>query len=108
MGGTVEGAAAGIDELDVLHFRSMRRALEHHVLKKMREAAAALRFQAEAYFVVDADSDYGCVMSGAHDHFESIGKRGRFDGYIHCGSSLNPAKKRRSFCVILRITEGSP
>jgi len=51
MGGTVEGATAGIDELDVLHFRSMR-AKPWNIMcsKKMREAAAALRVRGGSLF----------------------------------------------------------
>jgi hypothetical protein len=70
----------------------MRRALEHHVLEEMSEAAAALRFQTEAYFVINAYGDNWGGGIWCDDDLKAISKRGRFDRYIHCGSSLNPAK----------------
>jgi hypothetical protein len=62
------------------------------VLEQMSEAAAALRFQAEAYLVINAYGDYRGGGIWCDDDLEAIRKRGRFDRYIHCGSSLNPAK----------------
>jgi hypothetical protein len=77
------------------------------MLEKMREAAAALRFKAKTYFVVNAYSDNGGGGVWCDDHLESIGKRGRFDGYVHCGRLPGFREKQRYFCVMLRITEGS-
>src|SRR6266404_3058135 len=73
----VERAAAGIDELDVLHLGSVGGALEHHVLEEMREAAAALRLETETNFIVDAYGDDGGSRVWRNNYFESIGKCGR-------------------------------
>jgi hypothetical protein len=101
MRGTVKSTAAGIDELDVLHLGGVGRALEHHVLEKMGEAAAALRLKAETDFVVDAHGDDRGRCVWRDNYFESIRESGRLDGYLHCGSSLNRAKSEIVFVQCL-------
>ena len=63
----------------MFHFAGVLGALEHHVLEKMREAAAAARFEAEADLIIDADRDYGRGMVGRDDDAQAIGERGVFD-----------------------------
>jgi hypothetical protein len=83
----IEHAAAGIDQLDVLHLRSVPGALKHHVLKQMREAAAALRLQAKTNFVVDADGDHRRGGVRHDDHLQSVRQRRVF----HCDlRSIHP------------------
>jgi hypothetical protein len=106
MRGTVKRSPAGIDELDVLHLGSIGRALEHHMLEKMRETAAALRLEAETDFVVDAYGYDGRGRVWGDNYFESIGERGRLDGYFHCGGS-GIARKAASNLCNARITEAS-
>ena len=55
--GTIEHAAAGIDQLDVLHLGRIGGTLKHHVLEQVRETAAALRLEAKSDFVVHSDGD---------------------------------------------------
>src|ERR1700730_121681 len=92
MRGTVKRAATRIDELDMLHLGCVSRALEHHVLEEMGEAAPALRLKPETDFVVDAHGDNRGRCVWRNNYFESIGECGRLDGYLHYGSSLNRAK----------------
>ena len=88
MRGAVERAAAGIDQLDVLHLGSIGGALEHHVLKKMREAAAALRLEAKANFVVDADGNDRSGGIRRDDYFQPIRQRGAFNRDFQMHSPL--------------------
>src|ERR1700747_3308314 len=78
MRGAIERAAAGIDQLDVLHLGSIGGALEHHVLEKMREAAAALRLKAKADFVVDADGNDRSGGIRRDDYLQPIREGGAF------------------------------
>ncbi len=94
--GTVEGAAAGIDELDVLHFGGVGGALEHHMLEEMREAATSLGLEAEADFVVDPDGDDRSGGVGRDDDFQSVGKGCAFDGNLQC---VHPSVGFNEFCV---------
>ncbi len=77
--GAVEQAARRIDQADVFHFPGILRALEHHVLEKMREAAAAARLEAKADLVIDADRDDGGGMVRRDDHAKAVGERGVLD-----------------------------
>ena len=63
----------------MLHLAGVFRALEHHVLEEMREAAAAARLEAEADLIIDADRDDRRGMVRGDDHAEAIGERGVFD-----------------------------
>jgi hypothetical protein len=56
--GSIENAATGINELDVLHLGRVGGTLKHHVLEQMGETAAAPRLEAKSNFVVDADGNY--------------------------------------------------
>ena len=82
MGGPVQDAARGIDELDVHHLAGMLGALKHHVLKKMREAAAAAGLEAKSDIVVDADGRDRRGAVGGDDHAEAIFQRGALDGNV--------------------------
>ena len=57
----------------MLHLRGVGGALEHHVLEEVREAAAALRLEAKADFIVDADGDDRRGGVGSDDDFQSVG-----------------------------------
>jgi hypothetical protein len=81
----------------MLHLGGMGRALEHHVLEEVREAAAALRLKAKTNFVVDAYGDDGRGGVWRNNDFETVGESGRLDGYLHCGGSLNRAKSGVTF-----------
>jgi hypothetical protein len=50
------------------------------VLEKMREAAAALRLEAETDLVVDADGDDRRCGVGCDDYLEPICEGGAFNG----------------------------
>ena len=52
----VQYAAGGIDRLDMRHLPGIGRALKHHVLEQVREAALAARLDAEANVVIDTHS----------------------------------------------------
>ncbi len=80
IGGAVEHAAGGIDQSDVFHFAGVGRALEHHVLEKMGETAAAERLQTKTDLVIDADGDDRRGTVGRNDHAQTIGQRGVLDG----------------------------
>src|SRR5260370_41678546 len=80
MRGAMECAAAGIDELDVLHLGGVGGTLKHHVLEEMRETAAALRLEAKANFVVDADGNDRSGGVGRDDYLQSVRERGAFYG----------------------------
>jgi len=81
-GGAVEDAAGGIDEADVDHFAGIFRALEHHVLEEMGEAAAAAWLEAKADVVVDADGDHGSGGVWGDDHAKAVGERPGLDGNV--------------------------
>ncbi len=66
----------------MLHFGCVFGALEHHVFEKMSETAAALRLQAEADFVVDADGDDGRGRIWCDDHAQPIFQSGVLDGNL--------------------------
>ena len=57
----------------MLHLGRVGGALEHHVLEEVREAAAALRLEAKADFIVDADGDDRRGGVGSDDDFQSVG-----------------------------------
>ena len=86
MRGAVEGAATGIDELDVLHLGSVGGALEHHMLEEVSEAAPAVRLEAKANFVVDADGNDGRGGIRGDDDFQVVGERCGFDGNLQIRS----------------------
>src|SRR5215475_5956044 len=69
---TIQDTAARIDQLDVLHLRSIRGALKHHVFEKVGKAAAAARFQTETNLVVDADRNDGRRRVWRDDHFQAV------------------------------------
>jgi len=54
--------------------------LKHHVLEEMREAAAALRLEAETNLVVDADGDDWRGGVGCNNYLEPICEGGAFNG----------------------------
>ncbi len=60
----IEQAAGRIDEANVFHLARVFRALEHHVLEKVRETAAAKRFEAEADLIIEPTVTKGAVRSG--------------------------------------------
>ncbi len=72
VGRAVQQTATGIDQLDVLHFRGVRRALEHHVFEQVREATAPLRLETKANFVVHADGNDRSRSVRRDDHFQAI------------------------------------
>ena len=78
----VQHAAAGIDQLDVLHLGRVFGSLEHHVLEKMREAAAPLRLQAESDLVIDADGDNRRGRVRRDHHAQAVFQRGVLDGNL--------------------------
>lgn len=82
MRGAVEDAAGGIDKANVLHFSGVFGALEHHVFKKMSEAAATVRFEAEADLIIDADGGDGRGMVGRNDDAKTVRERFGFDGNV--------------------------
>src|SRR5580693_3866602 len=105
----IEQAAAGIDQLDVLHLRSVRGALKHHMLEQVGEAAAALRLKAKTNFVVDADGHHrrGCIRHD--DHLQAIRQRGVF----HCDlRSVHPLLPMYCTFALLfsstTVTDGEP
>ena len=54
-GAAIQRTTVAGDDLVQTAFRQIRRALEHHVFEQVREASAALRFNAETDLVVHAD-----------------------------------------------------
>src|SRR5262249_33086272 len=78
----VEHATARIDELDVLHFGRVRRALKHHVFEEMREPAAALRLEPKADLIVDANGNDGSCRVRNDDDLKAIGQLGMFHRYV--------------------------
>ena len=73
--GAVEHAAGRIDQANVLHLSGVLRALEHHVLEKMREPAAAVRLQAKTNLIIDADRDEWRGTVRRRDHAQAVGER---------------------------------
>src|SRR5208282_5623978 len=59
--------------------RRVRRALKHHVLEKMSEAAAAARLEAKSNLVVDAHGHHGRCCIRRDDHFQSVRQRRALD-----------------------------
>ena len=84
----VEHAAGGIDELDVHHLAGVLRALKHHVLEQMREAAAPFGLEAEADVVVHADGDDGRGAVRRDDDAQAVFERGGFDGDVQSGQVI--------------------
>ena len=104
VGGAVEHAAGGIDEADVFHFSGVFGTLEHHVLEKMGEAAAAARLEAKADLIINADGDDGRGAVWRDDHAQAVGERGVFDGNVqilHFGFLLEFLSARASCCSFL-------
>src|SRR2546430_2955526 len=64
------------------HLSGVLGALEHHMLKKMREPAAAARLEPETNVVIDAQSRHRCRAVGRNDHAKSVFKLGRFEGNV--------------------------
>ena len=80
--GAVEHAAGRIDQANVLHLPGVLRALEHHVLEKVREAAAAVRLEAKTNLVIDADGDEWRGTVGRRHHAQAVGERRVLDGNV--------------------------
>ena len=57
-------------------------ALKHHVLEKMREAAAAVGLETKTNLIIDADGDERRGMVGRRDHAQAVGERCVFDGNV--------------------------
>ena len=66
----------------MLHLAGVFRALEHHVLEEVREAAAAVRLEAKADLIIDADGDEGRGTVGRRDDAQAVGERGVLDGNV--------------------------
>ena len=81
-GRAVQHAAAGIDQLDVLHLRGIRGTLEHHVFEEMRKPAASLRFEPEANFVVNGHGDHRSRCVRCDHHVQAICQFGAFDSNL--------------------------
>ena len=72
--GAVQQAAGSVDQANVFHLAGVFRALEHHVLKKVRKTAAAARLKAEADLIVNADGDERRGMVGRDDDSQAVGE----------------------------------
>ncbi len=60
------------------HLPGVLGTLEHHVFKKMREAAAPARFQTKADVVVDAQSCHWRNAVGGNNDAQSVVEFGAF------------------------------
>ena len=75
----VQHAAGRIDQLDVHHLSGVGRALKHHVLEQMREAAAAARLDAKSDIVIDAHRGHRRRAVRRNDHAQAVRQRRAFD-----------------------------
>ncbi len=75
----VQHAAGRIDQLDVHHFPGVGRALKHHVLEQMSEAAAAARLDAKPDIVIDAHRSHRRCAVRRNDHAQAVRQRRAFD-----------------------------
>ena len=78
----IQNAAGRIDQLDMHHLSGVFRALKHHVLEKVREAAAAARLQAKANVVIDAEGGHRRGAVRRYDHAQAIFEFGAFQGNV--------------------------
>ena len=105
--GAVEQAAAGIDQLDVLHLGRVGGALKHHVLEEMGEAAAALRLEAKTDLVVDAEGDDRRGGIRRDYNFQAVRQRRAFDWNLESVHPLPPVECALDFADAswLRLAE---
>src|SRR5262249_33483178 len=87
--------------LDVLHLRCNGGALKHHVFEEVREAAAALRFEAETDFIVDTDGDNRRSRIGRDNDLKAVRQFGVFNGNVQLDHALPP----EALACDLRVAE---